>query len=121
MMRVEWQIAFWIGAFVLLVLLLWLFSGVLLPFAAALALGYLLNPVADRLERLGLSRLGATLVIMVGFVVVLALILVLIMPAFWRQLASFLEALPTYAVKLEDLVTDFSVSVMHDRGATVLE
>lgn len=120
-MRVEWQIAFWIGAFVLLVLLLWLFSGVLLPFAAALALGYLLNPVADRLERLGLSRLGATLVIMVGFVVALALILVLIMPAFWRQLASFLEALPAYAVKLEDLVTDFSVGVMHDRGATVLE
>ena len=86
-MRVEWQIGFWIDALLLLVLLLWLFSGVLLPFAAALALGYLLNPVADRLERLGLSRLGATLLIMFGFVLVLALIIILIMPILWRQLA----------------------------------
>ena len=57
-MRIEWQIGFWIGAFLLLVLLLWLFSGVLLPFAAAFALGYLFNPVVDRLERLGLIGLA---------------------------------------------------------------
>ena len=50
-MRIEWQIGFWIGAFLLLVLLLCLFSGVLLPFAAAFALGYLLHPVVDRLEQ----------------------------------------------------------------------
>ena len=36
--RIELQIGFWIGAFLLLVLLLWLFSGVLLPFAAGGAL-----------------------------------------------------------------------------------
>ncbi len=120
-MRLEWQIGFWIGALLLLILLLWLCSGVLLPFAAAMALAYLLNPVADRLERLGLNRLGATLLIMVGFVVFLVLIIVLIMPAFWRQLASFLEDLPTYAVKLEDLVTEFSARIANDHGATLLE
>jgi predicted PurR-regulated permease PerM len=120
-MRVEWQIGFWIGALLLLVLLLWVFSGVLLPFAAALALGYLLNPVADRLERLGLSRLGATLLIMFGFVLVLALIIILIMPIFWRQLASFIDALPSYVVKIEDLVTDFSARAAHDHGVTLLE
>ncbi len=120
-MRLQWQIGFWIGALALLILLLWLFSGVLLPFAAAMALSYLLNPVADRLERLGLSRLGAVLLIMAGFAVVLVLILVLIMPVFWRQLASFLDALPSYAVKIEDLVTDFSVRVANDHGATLLE
>jgi hypothetical protein len=38
-MRIEWQIGFWIGAFLLLVALLWLFSGVLLPFVAGVALG----------------------------------------------------------------------------------
>src|SRR6202047_3623093 len=62
-MRIEWQIGFWIGAFLLLVLLLWLFSGVLLPFAAAFALGYLFDPIADRLERLGFNRLAAALLI----------------------------------------------------------
>lgn len=120
-MRLEWQIGFWVGALVLLVLLLWLFSGVLLPFAAAMALSYLLNPVADRLERLGLSRLGATLLIMAGFLLVLGLFIVLVMPAFWRQLGNFLQALPSYVVKLEDLIADLSMRLAQDHGATMLE
>lgn len=120
-MRLEWQIGFWIGALLLLILLLWLFSGVLLPFAAAMALAYLLNPVADRLERLGVGRLGATLLIMIAFVVVLVLIMILIMPAFWRQLVSFLQALPANVVKLEDVLTDFSTRLASDHGATLLE
>ncbi len=116
-MRLEWQIGFWIGALALLILLLWLFSGVLLPFAAAMALAYLLNPVADRLERLGFNRLGAVLLIMTAFAVVVALIVVLIMPVFWRQLASFLDALPSYVVKIEDL----GARLANDHGASLLE
>jgi predicted PurR-regulated permease PerM len=104
-MRIEWQIGFWIGAFLLLVLLLWLFSGVLLPFAAAFALGYLLDPVVDRLERLGLNRLGATLLIIACTALVLVLISVSIVPVLWRQAAGFIEALPAYAVKLEELIS----------------
>ena len=120
-MRLEWQIGFWIGALGLLILLLWLFSGVLMPFAAAMALGYLLDPVADRLERLGLNRLGATLLIMAGFAFVAALIVILIMPAFWRQLASFIAEAPAYAVKIHDLITQFSARIAQEQGATFLE
>src|SRR3984893_13274844 len=107
-MRIEWQIGFWIGAFFLVVLLLWLFSGVLLPFAAAVAIGYLLNPLADRLERLGFNRLSATLFIFACFALVIVLIAVFILPVLWRQLANFIEALPTYATKLEELVSRLS-------------
>src|ERR1700730_17614599 len=107
-MRIEWQIGFWIGAFFLVVLLLWLFSGVLLPFAAAVAIGYLLNPLADRLERLGFNRLSATLFIFACFALVIVLIAVFILPVLWRQLTSFIEALPTYATKLEELVSRLS-------------
>jgi predicted PurR-regulated permease PerM len=104
-MRIEWQIGFWIGTFLLLVLLLWLFSGVLLPFATAFALGYLLDPVVDRLERLGFNRLGATLLIMACFALVLVLISISVVPVVWHQLVSFTEALPAYAVKLQELVS----------------
>ena len=55
--RIEWQIGFWIGAFLLLVLLLWLFSGVLLPFAAGGTLGYLLNPLS--IDWSGLVSVGS--------------------------------------------------------------
>ncbi len=120
-MRIEWQIGFWIGAFLLLVLLLWLFSGVLLPFAAAFALGYLLNPVVDRLERLGFNRLGATLLIMACFALVFALISVLIGPVLWRQLASFIEALPAYAVKLEELISAETARLAREYGGVLTE
>jgi len=120
-MRIEWQIGFWIGAFFLLVLLLWLFSGVLLPFAAAFALGYLLNPVVDRLERLGFNRLGATLLIMACFVLVLVSISILIGPVVWRQLVSFTEALPAYAVKLEELISAESARLSRDYGGVLMD
>jgi predicted PurR-regulated permease PerM len=120
-MRIELQIGFWIGAFLLLVLLLWLFSGVLLPFAAAFALGYLLNPVLDRLERLGFNRLGATLLIMACFALVLVSISILIVPVVWRQLGSFTEALPAYAVKLEELISAEAARVGRDYGGTLMD
>jgi predicted PurR-regulated permease PerM len=120
-MRIEWQLGVWIGAFLLLVLLLWLFSGVLLPFAAAFALGYLLNPVVDRLERLGFNRLGATLLIMACFVLVLVSISIFILPVVWRQAGSFIEALPAYAVKLEDLISAESARLSRDYGGVLMD
>jgi predicted PurR-regulated permease PerM len=120
-MRIEWQIGFWLGAFLLLVLLLWLFSGVLLPFAAAFALGYLLNPVVDRLERLGFNRLGATLLIMACFVLVLVSMSIFIGPVVWRQLVSFTEALPAYAVKLEELISAETARLSRDYGGVLMD
>jgi predicted PurR-regulated permease PerM len=120
-MRIEWQIGFWIGAFLLFVLLLWLFSGVLLPFAAALALGYLLNPVVDRLEKLGFNRLGATLLIMAILALVLVLISVLIVPVLWRQLASFIEAFPSYAIKLQELISAETERLSRDYGGVLMD
>jgi predicted PurR-regulated permease PerM len=120
-MRIEWQIGFWIGAFLLFVLLLWLFSGVLLPFAAALALGYLLNPVIDRLEKLGFNRLGATLLIMAILALVLVLISVLIVPVLWRQLASFIEAFPSYAIKLQELISAETERLSRDYGGVLMD
>ncbi len=120
-MRIEWQLGFWIGAFLLLVLLLWLFSGVLLPFAAAFALGYLLNPVVDRLERLGFNRLGATLLIMACFVLVLVSISIFIAPVLWRQSANFIEALPAYAVKLEELISAETARLGRDDGGVLMD
>ena len=43
--------------------MLWLLSDVLLPFVAGMALAYLLDPLADRLERLGVNRGGLALLI----------------------------------------------------------
>jgi predicted PurR-regulated permease PerM len=120
-MRVQWQVAFWVGTFLSLVLMLWLFSGVLLPFIAGLALGYLLDPVADRLERLGLGRLSATLLIMGGFMLGFVLLFVLVVPILGSQLAMFIEALPSYVAKLQELVTEVSRQVSREYGGFLTE
>jgi predicted PurR-regulated permease PerM len=120
-MRVQWQVAFWCGTFLFLVLMLWLFSSVLLPFMAGLALGYLLDPVADRLERLGFGRLSATLVIMGGFMLAIVLLLVLVVPILGSQLAMFIEAFPSYVSKLQELVTQVSRQLSRDYGGFLTE
>lgn len=105
-MRIEAKLGFWIGGLAVLVLLLWLLSGVLLPFAAALALGYLLDPVADRLQRMGLSRFGATLVILVLFVLIFVLSLVILVPILGHQVGDFLDSLPNYISRLRTLLSE---------------
>lgn len=102
-MTLERQIKFWLGALAVLVLFLWLFSGILLPFVAGMALAYLLDPLADRFERLGLSRGASTLVIVLIFALVVTLVAVLIMPILATQLGGLVERLPSYVAKVQAL------------------
>ena len=74
------HVAYLLVALGLLLLGLYALGDVLLPFVAGAALAYLLDPVADRLQRLGLGRLGATLLILVLFVLVFVLLRPLVLP-----------------------------------------
>lgn len=100
------QIYFWLFVAVLLVLFLWLFSSILLPFVAGMALAYFLDPVADRLERLGLSRLAATAVILLTFVFLLVIALIIIVPSLATQAVDFGAKVPGYVTQLQHMVTD---------------
>jgi predicted PurR-regulated permease PerM len=98
------QVLFWLGAFVLLVVFLAVFSSILLPFVAGLALAYLLDPVADWFERRGFSRGAATLTILVIFLVVFIIALVLLIPALFAQLTSLIEGLPALALRVQEIL-----------------
>ena len=118
--RNDWRIGFWIGALVLLALALRALSGVLLPFIAGLAIGYLLNPVASRLERAGLNRLGATLLILGLFLLAIGLFAVLLVPLLGHQLAGFVASLPDYAARLQKLVAEQSAIFAQTYGGGLL-
>ncbi|MGF7006020.1 AI-2E family transporter [Aminobacter sp. BE322] len=109
------QIRFWLVSAVLFVGFLYLFSNILLPFVAGMALAYFLDPVADRLQRLGLSRLMATVVILVCFLVFLVLALVIIVPVLASQMADFAAKVPGYIEKLQQLVTNFNPEWLEQR------
>jgi predicted PurR-regulated permease PerM len=101
---------FWLVALVVFVLFLLMFSSILLPFIAGMALAYFLDPVADRLERLGLSRLMATVVILVTFVIVFALSLMIIIPILASQLNDFIERVPGYMTQLQTFIATSNAS-----------
>ncbi|HEX3441610.1 MAG TPA: AI-2E family transporter [Pseudolabrys sp.] len=100
------QIVFWLGALIVVVLLLWLLSEILLPFIAGLAIAYLLTPVADRLQRYGLNRLLASLLLITVIVLGFVLLILMVVPILGGQLASFIENIPGYVSKLQSLLSD---------------
>lgn len=100
------QIFFWLVVLGFFILFLWLFSSILLPFVAGMALAYFLDPVADRLERIGLSRMMATSLILLSFIVLLALALIIVIPLLATQAADFAAKVPGYITSLQQMITD---------------
>ncbi|WP_181178412.1 AI-2E family transporter [Mesorhizobium sp. B4-1-3] len=109
------QVFFWLATAVLLALFLYVFSGILLPFVAGMVLAYFLDPVADWLQRLGLSRLMATVVILIAFIVVVVLAFVILVPVLATQMADFARKLPEYLTRLQSLITSFDPKWLEQR------
>ena len=98
------QALWWsIAAFVLL-LAMWLLGQAILPFILAAGIAYLLDPIADRLERLGLSRIMAVVVITAGAMLLLAAVILLIVPILVRQAASLIETAPEMIAQARSLI-----------------
>lgn len=117
---IGWKVGFWVGALAIVVGLLWLFDAVLLPFVMAAVLGYLLDPLANKLERLGVARIWATTIILVGSIVAVILVLVLFTPMLVNQIAGFIKALPDLVKRAQQLAASASASFSHGWGSTLL-
>jgi predicted PurR-regulated permease PerM len=98
------QLQFWGIALAVFVLVLWVLGATLLPFLTGAALAYFLDPVADRLQRLGLSRVAATVVIAVGALLVLVLAALLAVPALIEQIQGLVAAAPDMLARFIDFL-----------------
>ena len=74
------QMKYWGIVAAIFFVLLWVLGDVLVPFVLGGAIAYFLDPVADRLERLGASRMVATAIITVSGVLVFVLMALLVVP-----------------------------------------
>lgn len=100
------QAKYWGIALVVFFFAVWLLGGVLLPFLVGGAVAYFLDPVADRLERLGLSRVAATTAItLVALLIVVALVLAVI-PTLVNQLTALVNAAPDIAQRLQGFLVE---------------
>ncbi|MCD9148863.1 AI-2E family transporter [Pseudophaeobacter flagellatus] len=88
------QFKYWGITSAVLAILLWSLGDVLLPFVLGAAIAYMIDPVADRLEALGLSRAAATSLIVVVSVLLFLLMLLIVLPTLITQLADLVRILP---------------------------
>jgi predicted PurR-regulated permease PerM len=87
---------------------LWAIGGVIMPFLVGGALAYFLDPVADRLERAGLSRVAATSVITISALLAVVLLLLAVVPVLVQQTTGLIQSAPDIAQRLQGfLLTQF--------------
>ena len=111
------QIVFWALALAATLFFFWYLQDILLPFIAGFVLAYFLDPVADKLERLGLPRLAATGIIIVSAVLVLVLAFVLVVPALGAQAARLVADVPQLSQQLVQLTNDYAPQWLKDMVA----
>ncbi len=105
-MPVNHQLRYWGIAALLLAVALWYLGNVLLPFVVGGAIAYFVDPVADRLERAGLSRVAATAVITVAALIVFVLLALLVVPTLVSQAVDLVELAPQLTRDLQAFLTD---------------
>jgi len=81
---------------------------ILIPFAVAGVMAYLLDPVVTRIVQWGTSRQRAVLSVFAIVTIALAGILVWIIPAIWTQTGNLVQKIPTYRERVISKVDGFN-------------
>ena len=100
------QLLFWAVTALLFIGLISLLNDILLPFIVAIGIAYFLNPLVDRLEKMGLSRTWAIAALVVVSCLVLVVGLVVLMPLLVNQLKALVAALPDQFQTIKGFVED---------------
>ena len=106
-LTIRQQAAWWGAGVAILVLALVMLEKVLLPYLVGLAIAYLLDPVADRLEKLGCSRFWATAIISTGSLLLVLAGLVILIPLLLQQFTEFVLFVPELFSSFREFSTPF--------------
>ena len=103
-MTLRYQVLVWVTFTAVVILLIWLFRPILLPFVIGIALAYILNPAVNFVQRYIVSRAWSTAVVLLGVLAVIIGIFVVITPLIVAQVAGLVGRLPGYVGDLNSLV-----------------
>jgi predicted PurR-regulated permease PerM len=116
------QMGFWLSALFVFVFGLWLLQEILLPFIAGFVLAYFLDPVADWLERLGLSRLLATFFILLAAVTGIVVLVLVVAPVLAEQVLLLAKDLPdlikTLVARVDEITPQWMKELLAKNGST---
>ncbi|TRW97647.1 AI-2E family transporter [Paracoccus sp. M683] len=102
---VQKQATWWGIAAAILLLTMWLLGSAVLPFILGAGVAYLLDPVADRLERMGLSRTMSVVVITAFAVLIFVIAMLLVVPVLVRQASQLVDTAPQMLEGLQNFLT----------------
>ena len=111
------QLKYWGIALAAFVAVLWFLGDVLLPFVLGGAIAYFADPIADRLERAGLSRTLATAVIAVAAVLIFVALALLVIPTLVSQAIGLINIMPQLISDLQTFLTERFPSLLDANSA----
>ena len=91
---------FWLIIFGIFALLVYTLRSVLLPFVTGIIIGYLLDPLATKFERLKIGRTAATFLVLFLVAVILIPAIIALVGMVDEQLSQFITAVPGYMASL---------------------
>ncbi len=100
------QVKYWSVASVVFLGAIWVLGDVILPFVLAMAVAYMLDPVADRLEAMGLSRVLSTVVITAAAALIFVVISLLVLPTLVRQATDLVATAPQLFADLRSFLIE---------------
>ncbi|MEM6588693.1 MAG: AI-2E family transporter [Pseudomonadota bacterium] len=112
------QLKYWTIATIVFLVVLWALGDVILPFVLGMAIAYFLDPVADRLERMGLSRALSVTVITLFVIVIFIMMTLLVVPTLISQAANLVAVAPQLFEQLHTFLID-RFPALFDEASTI--
>ena len=103
-MTLRTQVLVWVGFTVVVILLIWLFRPILLPFVIGIALAYILNPAVTLVQKAGIGRAWATAIVLLAVLGVIVGLFVVVTPLVLQQVIGLAGRLPGYIGDLQALI-----------------
>lgn len=95
-----------LGALAAFAFALHLFASILLPFVLGALIAYLLDPLADRLEAVGVPRSLAAVLLVVAMLALIVAFFLLLYPLILAQLMILLQLVPQYIRSITILIQE---------------
>ncbi|MBO0711570.1 MAG: AI-2E family transporter [Acetobacteraceae bacterium] len=115
------RIALLIGVVVVLWLTLQLFASILLPFVAAAAIAYVLDPLTTRLTRAGVPRGPAALLMILATIAATLLFALLLYPVIVEQIGLLISRIPQYVTHVQAWAKEQIVHLQERFGPEVVD
>ena len=106
---------FWLCLLVFFITSIYVLRSVLLPFVAGIVIGYLLDPLASRFQKLKMGRTLATCLVLLLVTIILVPAVLALVSMIDNQLSQFINAVPHYMAslnkKLEPIIANLQDNI----------